>query len=266
LKKMLTKDEAITIRTVDYSETSQVLTLFAKQSGKLTAIAKGSKRPKSPFDGPIDLLAHGKIVFSNSNREKLATLTEFQLLHSFSNIPAHLFTYNCSLFAAELVGLLTDDYDAHPVLFDKFLVFLTSADNAKIKQPATQNILAALIIFQLDLLKEIGLKPVLNACGNCKSPFDSSWPEVYFSPAAAALLCKDCEQNFPDKTKLTKIAAKRLARLGQGASHSAADTPSLPQADPNTLRQIEKVLINYLTYILNRPPKMAKHILSAKTI
>ncbi|MBM4027044.1 MAG: DNA repair protein RecO, partial [Planctomycetes bacterium] len=41
---MLTKDQAICLRTVDYSETSQVVTLFARQAGKVRAIAKGSKR------------------------------------------------------------------------------------------------------------------------------------------------------------------------------------------------------------------------------
>ncbi|MHC4433863.1 MAG: DNA repair protein RecO, partial [Planctomycetota bacterium] len=48
---MLTKDMAICIRAVDYSETSQIVTLFARDTGKIGAIAKGSKRPKSKFDG-----------------------------------------------------------------------------------------------------------------------------------------------------------------------------------------------------------------------
>jgi recombinational DNA repair protein (RecF pathway) len=41
---MLTRDRAVCIRTVDYSETSQILTLFGRLSGKIRAIAKGSKR------------------------------------------------------------------------------------------------------------------------------------------------------------------------------------------------------------------------------
>ena len=75
---MLTKDLAICIRAVDYSETSQIVTFFTRDTGKISAIAKGSKRPKSTFDGPIEILSHGRIVFADSNTEKLATLTEFQ--------------------------------------------------------------------------------------------------------------------------------------------------------------------------------------------
>ena len=63
---MLTKDTAICIRAVDYSETSQILTFFSRDNGKFSAIAKGSKRPKSAFDGPIEIFAYGKIVFTST--------------------------------------------------------------------------------------------------------------------------------------------------------------------------------------------------------
>ena len=75
---VLKKDTAICIRTTDYSETSQILTFFAKDSGKISAIAKGSKRPRSSFAGPFEIFSYGKIVFADSNKEKLSTLTEFE--------------------------------------------------------------------------------------------------------------------------------------------------------------------------------------------
>ncbi|MFQ6036643.1 MAG: DNA repair protein RecO, partial [Sedimentisphaerales bacterium] len=56
---MLIKDTAICIRAVDYSETSQIVTFFTRATGKIRAIAKGSKRPKSAFDGPIEILSFG---------------------------------------------------------------------------------------------------------------------------------------------------------------------------------------------------------------
>jgi len=139
---MLTKDVAICIRAVDYSETSQIVTFFARAAGKISAIAKGSKRPKSAFDGPIEIFSYGKIVFSDSNKEKLATLTEFaphqlgvpstQKARRFdagqvargTGLSNNLFTMNCCLFSTELLNKLTHDYDPHPQLFDDFLQFL----------------------------------------------------------------------------------------------------------------------------------------------
>jgi DNA repair protein RecO (recombination protein O) len=114
---MLTKDQAICIRVTDYSETSQVVILFARGAGKIRAIAKGSKRPKSAFDGPLEVLSFGAIVFSASHKDKLATLTEFQPQPVRGELRRHLFALHSGLFAAELLDALTDDYDPHPALF-----------------------------------------------------------------------------------------------------------------------------------------------------
>ncbi len=148
---MLTKDTAICIRATDYSETSQILTFFAKDSGKISAIAKGSKRPKSAFGGPFEIFSYGKIVFANSNKEKLATLTEFESSFGgtgFSTLSADLFRLNCCLFAAELLNKLTHDYDPHPQLFDDFLQFLQNASEGG----NNFNILVLLILFQSSVL------------------------------------------------------------------------------------------------------------------
>ena len=43
------KTTAIVLRTVEFSETSLVVTLFTREFGKIGALAKGARRPKNPF-------------------------------------------------------------------------------------------------------------------------------------------------------------------------------------------------------------------------
>ncbi|MDD5063846.1 MAG: DNA repair protein RecO [Phycisphaerae bacterium] len=247
---MLTKDTAICIRTTDYSETSQIVTLFTRAAGKISAIAKGSKRPKSAFDGPLEILSCGQIVFSDSSGGKLATLTEFQQTPSFSCTKDNLFALNCCLFGAELVNSLTHDYDPHPELFDSFLQFLQNAN----KHQEHRQVLALLILFQLTLLREIGLMPILNACANCKTSHGSraTSHEFYFSSLANGLICGDCEANFPDKIKLSKNAFDCLTNV-----------KLIAKAEEKALNEIEKILIHNFTEILHHPPKMAKYVLKS---
>jgi DNA repair protein RecO (recombination protein O) len=252
---MLTKDTAICIRATDFSETSQILTLFTRTTGKISAIAKGSKRPKSAFDGPLEVLSCGQIVFSDSSREKLATLTEFQQQPGFADLANNLFALNCCLFGAELVNSLTHDYDPHPELFDSFLQFLQNANEKRDTLHASRDTLALLILFQLTLLREIGLMPILNACANCKTPYchsraSGNLPQTYFSSSANGLICKDCEASFPDKIKLTKNAANCLV-----------NTKLIVEAQEKTLDEIEKIFIHHFTEILHRQPRMAKYVL-----
>jgi DNA repair protein RecO (recombination protein O) len=260
---MLIKDLAICIRTTDFSETSQILTLFTRAAGKISVIAKGSKRPKSAFDGPLEVFSYGEIVFSDSSREKLATLTEFQQKPAFTCIADNLFALNCCLFGAELVNGLTHDYDPHPELFDSFLRFLQGASERRatpVRHSASdggsderRDLLSLLILFQLTLLREIGLMPILNACANCKTSIEnrvsSIEHQVYFSSLANGLVCRDCEASFPDKIILTKNAANYLA-----------NAKLIVRAEEKTLDEIEKILVHHFTEILHRPPKMAKYV------
>lgn len=249
---MLKKDSAVCIRTVDYSETSQIVTFFTSENGKVSAIAKGSKRPKSPFDGPIEVLSHGRIVFSDTESAKLATLTEFQQQPTFDNLAKNLFTLNSSLLAVELLSELTDEHDPHPELFDAVLNFLEDVDGVSAAGDKRRSTLVLLILFQLTLLKEIGLQPILNYCPNCKTQYvvRSTQCEFYFSSEANGLICRDCEANFPDKISVTKAAGMVLCNL-----------KTLTQASDRTLKEIEKVLIGHLANILGKQPKLAKHVL-----
>jgi DNA repair protein RecO (recombination protein O) len=252
---MLTSDHAICIRAVDYSETSQVVTFFARQTGKVPVMAKGAKRQKSSFGGPIEMFSYGTIVFSDSGREKLAALTEFEPLAGVVNYPvlsADIFALNSCLFAAELVNSLVNDYDPHQALFDALLQFIHDASSSKTSGDDHSKILAGLILFQRILLTEIGLCPILDYCVNCKNPFDVRWRETYFSNNAKGLVCRDCQGSFPDKIRLTAETAKYIA------------DPKLPdKISQSELKNVEDIFIRYITDMLGRPPRMAKYILNS---
>jgi len=250
---VLTKDTAICIRAIDYSETSQILTFFTRDTGKIGAIAKGSKRQKSSFGGPFEIFSYGKIVFAESNKDKLSTLTEFESSFGgagFSALSTNLFTLNCCLFGAELLNKLTHDYDPHPQLFDDFFQFLQNAGEGT----NNSDTLTLLILFQLSLLKEVGLKPILSHCVNCRNDFNMGSAQVYFSSLSNGLICRDCEAAFPDKIRLSISAANCLS-----------NQKLLAGAKENTLKEIEKLLTLHLTETLGHKPKMAKYILSALT-
>lgn len=262
---MLAKDIAICIRAIDYSETSQIVTFFTRATGKISAIARGSKRSKSAFGGPIEILSFGRIVFSDPAKERLATLTEFEQQPGLTRPAVDFFALNCCLYAAELVSSMTHDNDPHPELFDSFMQFLQDTNQERQTRIEERDAVLLLVLFQLTLLREIGLMPVLNRCANCKTRYEirdtpaaagagltprKRGYELYFSSSANGLVCRDCEASFPDKIRLTKNAAACLADLRQ-----------IAESDERTLSEIEKVLISHMTSLLGRPLKMTKQML-----
>src|SRR3954466_2231108 len=79
----LAHDRCICLRKVEYSETSQILTLFGREQGLVRVIAKGAhrttKQGASKFGGGIDLLDLGEAVFTLDLEKQLGTLTEWTL-------------------------------------------------------------------------------------------------------------------------------------------------------------------------------------------
>ena len=176
-------------------------------------------------------------------------MTEFEQQSNFGRLAESLFALNCSFFAVELINLLTEEYDPHPGLFDSFLGFLQKANEQRATNNRQQDILVLLILFQLTLLKEVGLEPILKTCANCKTSFSAAWPKVYFSSLANGLICRDCEDSFPDKSRLTGAAASRLS-----------NPDLLARSQEKMLDEIENVLIYHFTELLHKPPKMAKYV------
>src|SRR5437016_1207402 len=115
----LSHDRCICLRKVEYSETSQILTLLGRQHGLMHVIAKGAHRTTkagaSKFGGGIDLLDIGDAVFTLDPARELGTLTEWRLIDGHLELRRNLRAMYLGQYAAELVGFLIEEHDAHPV-------------------------------------------------------------------------------------------------------------------------------------------------------
>ncbi|MBU2597098.1 MAG: DNA repair protein RecO [Planctomycetes bacterium] len=242
---MLKKDRGICIRTTDYSESSQILTFFSRDNGKIGVIAKGSRRPKSSFTGTIEICTIGDMVFSHRDNEKLGTLTEFNPTFLGLDIRKKLLALNCAYFVAEMLNLFTKELDPHPALFDEAALFLQ-----KLQENPPDKILPFLILFEFALLEQTGSQPLCDSCANCKRKFDAGWKQYFFSHSAPGLVCRDCEPAFVDKKIITPDCA---ACLNQPAK--------VLNAKPAVLGDVGEILIEYITNVIERPPKTAPMIL-----
>ena len=112
------KTTALVIRLVDFSESSCVVTLFTRDFGKISGLAKGARRPKSAFESALDLLAVCRIVFLHKSSDTLDLLTEAKLERRFRSATRDLSRLYAGYYIAELLNDLTDHGDPHPELFD----------------------------------------------------------------------------------------------------------------------------------------------------
>ena len=244
---MLEKDQALCLKCVDYSETSQVITLLTREHGKVSLMVKGSRRKKSAFGGSIELFSYGNVVYLPAQHTNLGTLTEFDRSAKFIGLRRGMYILNCAMLSAELTLSLVRKHSYDSALFDSLVNFLADLQEATDKK----QMLSLIIVFEISLLQDLGLGMVLNSCANCNIPFSEKWQEFYFSEEANGLICRDCERNFHDKLRLDPVSANILSNLRL-----------MNQASEQILFRVHQLLLMHFTYLMNKAPKMAKYFMS----
>ena len=213
------KDQAICIGRRNYSESSQIVTFFARNCGKISAIAKGSRRQRSGFGGGIDLLSIGQIIFTHPRHQStLATLTQFALSQPLPCLRKNLLALHCGQYMAGMVADFTEDFDPHEELYDIFASSLNQLQSAERPE-------AVLVSFELALLCQVGLEPTWNRCCNCQANLNQT-RQVFFSSSLGGTICRDCEPAVVEK-RLIEPAVLHL--LEHPKSISSANAPVIIQ-------------------------------------
>ncbi|MFZ4597997.1 MAG: DNA repair protein RecO [Terrimicrobiaceae bacterium] len=105
------------IRRHAWSDTSLITTWLTPHEGKIRLMAKGARRPASPFAGKLDLFFHAEVAYVASRSTSLHTLREIRLISPFdaAAVPfANVFL--CGYFA-ELTDLSTESGNPSPEMF-----------------------------------------------------------------------------------------------------------------------------------------------------
>jgi DNA repair protein RecO (recombination protein O) len=242
------KAAAIVLRTVDFSETSLVVTFFTREFGKIGALAKGARRLKNPFESALDVLTHCRIVFLHKSSEALDLVTEAKLLRRFRPDRRNLAGLYAGYYVAELLGELTDENDPHPELFDL-------ADETLEALAAADAVHRWLARFELGALRLLGHVPSLDRCAECGTPIESAG-RIAFGAIHGGVLCKECRAG---KTQVVSVSAGVLRTMAQLADTRGQAWRRI-QLDPRLLGQMRGVLNHYFINLLGRKPRMYEHL------
>src|SRR6187549_1204547 len=97
------KAEGLILRVTDFSETSRIVVLMTREFGKISALAKGGRRLKGPFESALDLLTTCQIVFLRKSTSGLDLLTEAKLVERFHPEERELTCLYAGYYVAELL-------------------------------------------------------------------------------------------------------------------------------------------------------------------
>ncbi len=186
--KRISDEPAYMLHRYDWSESSLILEVFTRQYGRVALVARGAKKPSSSFRPILLPLQPLHIAFGGDAEIRTLKSAEWQGGHVMPTGDALLSGY----YLNELLMRLLARDDPHPALFDAY--------SATVQLIASQNVdtlQLALRAFELRLLRDIGLLPMLDAETATLAPLDAQNRYVLVAEAGLRQAVGDERSSLP---------------------------------------------------------------------
>jgi DNA repair protein RecO (recombination protein O) len=242
--------EAIIIKKTKLGEADRILTLLTPHLGKIQAVAKGVRQPKSKMAGHLELLTHSQVQLTKGRN--LDTISGCQTIHSFLPLKNDLDLTACGLYITELTSQFTTEDQEQ---YDIFTLLLTTLE----RLCETTNRDIVLRHFELQLLTAAGYRPQLQRCVSCNKPLEPV--TNYFSFSNGGVLCPVCgnRQSF---VYPISVNALKILRLLQNDDFALVSKVNI---NTRLAKELEDVLRRYVKYLLERDVKSTTWLDSLKS-
>ena len=182
MRERIYRVDAIVLKRTDHGEADRLLTLLTPDRGKMTAIAKGARKPSSRKSGHVELFTHCVLMLAKGKTHDV--VTQADTVESFIELRDNLDRVGYAYYLAELVDRFAEEAAENRAIYDLLLRAL-----AWLAIDSTHPDLLARF-FELRLLQFAGYRPQLYECVNCGKPIEPI--ENYFSVEAGGILDPDC--------------------------------------------------------------------------
>jgi DNA repair protein RecO (recombination protein O) len=159
----IVKTEAVVLSKIKYGDTSIIVSLYTESDGKISAIVKGGRGPKSKIGKIIDPLNHLQIIIYNKTSRDVQLLSDANLISHFVNIKEDLDATKYGFAIIELIKNLTADHEANTKLF-KGIIKIFNMIERKSEAPAF--LYGRFLLF---FLSELGYELSIDKCAICSN-------------------------------------------------------------------------------------------------
>ena len=239
---MILKTEAVPLRIVPYSRTSQVVFWLTPREGRVATAIKGACRPKSGFLGQYDLFQTCELLYYEREHDGMHVARECAVLKPRSSLRTRWRAAACASYVTDLAWQTCQSGPHHEAIF----ALLEAALDALSEQAAC---LPILFWFELRLTHLLGVAPQFDRCAACGAAGPGpAWR--CFSPVKGGLVCPACVRKGAAKDGLAvNPGVIAIARGWQDEDLPGMATRT--RCTPAQTRDLGRILERFLQYHLD---------------
>ncbi len=235
--------EAVVLKHSDWGEADRLVWLFSREQGKLKAIAKGARKPRSRKAGHLEPFT--RVSLQVARGRDLPIITQAETLEAYLPLRDDLLRTTYAAYAVELLDRFTYEEGEHQGLYR-----LLTETLERLCQPNEYDFTAR--FYEMRLLDLVGFRPQLQACTSCGNEIQAE--DQYFSSRLGGAICPNCGP----RTEGAYPVSMQVLKVLRHYQRSSYDEAKRLHITPAQNRQVEALMQHYLTYILekklNTPP------------
>ncbi len=238
----------LVLHRVTLGETDRILTLYTREHGKLSAVAKGARSAKSRFGGVSELFTYSRFLLATG--KSLDLVTQAEIADSFPPLRNDLDLLARATYFCELLDRFTLERDA---LSSAELCDLTVAALHLLAR-ATDSPDVVVHAYELHLLGALGYAPELDQCVVCGEELPRR--TLGFSPSLGGVLCPADRWRAEDALPLSPDTVAMLRTLRD------TDNETLLTLRPvrKTAAEMDKILRWYIRSKADRELRSAEFL------
>lgn len=231
------RTEAIVLRRSDFGEADRLLTLYTREFGKLSALAKGARKPQSRKTGHVELFMRTHFLIASGRN--IDVVTQAEMVDAYPELRDDLIRTTYAAYVVELLDRFTPEEDRNLSLYDLL-------QHALGWFSTTDNVLLAARYYELRLLSITGYQPQLfRSVANGE---EIEQEDQFFSAELGGLL-RPSQRAADRKSRPVSSAAVKVLRYLQTRDW---ETVQQLQLKRDLHSELEGALHYYITYILER--------------
>lgn len=232
---------AIVLRFDNSGETDRIVTLFTEEAGKVSAIAKSSRRSFRRFGAALDLFTIIEARFARMRGPSRPLLEKVRAIELLPEIRKNLGKFGQGCRILELLAELFHEGETAPATFRLAVSALKKIATGEMKGEGMRS-------FEIRVAATAGFKPdFTHACSQCGSSGDAL-SEPLFSLSRGAFICGRCLSVDDRCVRVRAGTLKSLAALSAGNGSLSRRVAMGMTAS----REAEELLAGFLEYHLGR--------------
>jgi DNA repair protein RecO (recombination protein O) len=218
------------LRGRQLGEADRIVTIFTLERGKIDAVAKGVRRPRSHLAGRLEFAT--ECDFQMHRGRSLDVVVSAEIRRTAWSRLVEPQRYAAASLVAELIDAFCELDLALPDVYELLVAALTAIANASDQETLLPR-------FSLRLLEMLGLGPPLESCVRCGAPL--SMERAWLDAEAGGLVDDGCRERWRDLPELHQGDLENLRALARPKSDAAA-----ARATPAAAAATQELLAHHL--------------------